>query len=96
VVLSALGIQQNTGCSFDTERLQRRMIEQDAALFRIKRKRLPASIDELYPDDPPPRDSFGNPYVLTVEAGEVVVRSYGADGLPGGEGLAADLVGSEP
>lgn len=87
---------QNTGHSLAIDRSAIRAIEQDAALFRIRRRRLPASIEELYPDDTLPRDSWGRPYLLKLEAGEVVVLSYGADGLPGGERLAADLVGSEP
>ena len=94
VALLSLTTMQTTECSLDTERLQRIKIEQDAALFRVKRRRLPGSIKELYPDGQLPRDRWGHPYLLTVEDGEVVMLSHGADGLPGDQ--SAELVGSEP
>lgn len=38
-----------------------------------------------------PKDAWGNDFVYMLEAGKPVVISYGDDGTPGGEGVAADL-----
>ena len=45
-----------------------------------------------------PDDPWGNPYVYRYpgENGVVDLLSYGSDGEPGGEGLAADIVNWEP
>ena len=41
----------------------------------------------------PPVDPWGNPYIYTSPAdnGPYALTSYGADGLPGGEGAEADI-----
>jgi len=45
-----------------------------------------AAVDAL------PRDPWGNAYVYFVTAdGRALVRSFGADGLEGGDGAAADV-----
>lgn len=47
-----------------------------------------------YLDEPLPPDPWGNPYQYRAEpaAGqEVTLFSFGADGEPGGEGIAADV-----
>ena len=41
--------------------------------------------------DKMPKDAWGNDYVYTLENGRPVVTSYGADGVPGGDGPNADL-----
>ena len=41
--------------------------------------------------DKMPKDAWGNDYVYTLENGRPVVTSYGADGVPGGEGPNADI-----
>ncbi|RPH69133.1 MAG: type II secretion system protein GspG [Myxococcaceae bacterium] len=41
--------------------------------------------------DKMPKDAWGNDYVYTLESGRPVVTSYGADGVPGGEGSDADI-----
>lgn len=41
--------------------------------------------------DKMPKDAWGNDYVYTLESGRPVVTSYGADGVPGGEGSNADI-----
>ena len=38
-----------------------------------------------------PVDPWNREYLYTLEAGKPVVVSYGEDGLPGGEGVDADL-----
>lgn len=42
-----------------------------------------------------PLDPWGNPYVYVLDADGVRVLSYGADGVPGGEGEASDLSSAE-
>lgn len=41
--------------------------------------------------DKAPKDAWGNDYVYTLENGRPVITSYGADGVPGGDGPNADL-----
>jgi general secretion pathway protein G len=38
-----------------------------------------------------PKDAWGNDFVYTLENGRPVITSYGADGVPGGNGNDADL-----
>lgn len=43
-----------------------------------------------------PLDPWDNPYIYTLEgSSSFTVVSYGADGLPGGEGLEADISSAE-
>jgi general secretion pathway protein G len=51
---------------------------------------LKALVDEQITDKVP-SDAWGNPFVYMLENGKPVVMSYGDDGAPGGEGVAADL-----
>jgi general secretion pathway protein G len=41
--------------------------------------------------DEPPTDPWGNPYVYRMNAQRAGIISYGSDGVPGGEGDAADV-----
>ncbi len=41
--------------------------------------------------DKVPKDAWGNDFVYLLENGKPVVMSYGDDGAPGGDGVAADL-----
>jgi len=41
--------------------------------------------------DKVPKDAWGNDFVYLLENGKPVVMSYGDDGTPGGDGVAADL-----
>jgi len=41
--------------------------------------------------DKMPKDAWGNDYVYTLESGRPIVTSYGADGVPGGDGANADI-----
>jgi general secretion pathway protein G len=42
-----------------------------------------------------PLDPWGNPYVYEIDGELVRVKSYGADGVPGGEGAARDIDSDE-
>jgi hypothetical protein len=38
-----------------------------------------------------PKDAWGNDYVYVLESGRPVITSYGADGVPGGDGPNSDI-----
>ena len=79
----------------DSARLQIGKIEQDVVLFKMKKKRLPETLAELYKNEPAPTDPWGNPYQLEAGHGdELAVVSLGADGKPGGSGSDEDIKGS--
>jgi general secretion pathway protein G len=42
-----------------------------------------------------PKDPWGNPYVYQSDGNAYVLKSYGADGVEGGEGKNADIDGSQ-
>jgi len=52
----------------------------------------PSGEDQLAWLEHTPIDPWGNEYVYLLDADGVHVLSYGADGVPGGEGEAADIV----
>ena len=43
-----------------------------------------------------PKDAWGNDYVYVLENGRPVITSYGADGVPGGDGPNADISNRAP
>lgn len=43
-----------------------------------------------------PKDAWGNDYVYVLESGRPVITSYGADGVPGGDGPNADISNRAP
>src|SRR5688572_28363761 len=51
---------------------------------------LKALVDQQITDKVP-RDAWNNDFVYLLENNKPVVMSYGDDGAPGGEGVAADL-----
>ena len=51
---------------------------------------LKALVDEQITDKMP-KDAWNNDFVYLLENGKPVVMSYGDDGVPGGDGVAADL-----
>lgn len=42
-----------------------------------------------------PKDPWGNPYFYQSDGNSYVLKSYGADGVEGGEGKNADIDGSQ-
>jgi len=42
-----------------------------------------------------PSDPWGNPYVYQSDGNSYILKSYGADGVEGGEGKNADIDGSQ-
>jgi len=66
-------------------------------LFHQKHQRYPSTEEgiqllvDLHYLEQLPRDPWGNPYGYALQTGQPVLRSYGADGEPGGEGPDADI-----
>jgi len=76
----------------DTARLLMTKIDQKAKVYRVKKKKLPDSIEELYKDEDQPTDPWGNKFRF-VKGGDkgYDIISYGADGHEGGTGADADI-----
>lgn len=81
----------------EAARLQIGKIEQDVVLYKMKKKKVPDSMSELYKDEPVPKDPWGNEYVLRGGGGRkgFEIMSYGADGKEGGSGADEDIKGNE-
>lgn len=57
---------------------------------------LPTSLDQLLPIEGygnEVMDAWGRPILWQVEGGQVILTSYGRDGVPGGSGENADMIG---
>ncbi len=69
-------------------------IKSAARKYRADRGGYPATVDELVAEGflraPSATDPWGNPWALDTSSGELVVISYGADGVPGGREEARD------
>lgn len=90
------GIMSTAGKAYqESARLQIGKIEQDVVLFKMKKKRLPETLGELYKNEPVPTDPWGNEFQLEAGRGDqLAVLSLGADGKPGGTGTDEDIKGS--
>jgi general secretion pathway protein G len=71
-------------------------------LFHQRHQRYPSTeeslqllVDRHYLEQRP-LDPWGNPYGYELREGQPVVWSYGADGVPGGEGPDADISSPDP
>jgi general secretion pathway protein G len=70
--------------------------------FHKQHQRYPSTAEglqhlvELHYLEQLPRDPWGNPYGYELHEGKPVLRSYGADGEPGGEGPDADISSRDP
>lgn len=82
-----------SGAQADTARIQIQQIDQRIQLFKIKKKKLPDSLADLYKDEPVPVDPWGNDYVFRGGGGKngYDIMSYGADGKEGGTGKDEDI-----
>ena len=71
-------------------------IKSAAQKYRAVRGSNPATIDDLvaerFLDAPSARDPWGNPWVLETSGGQLIVTSYGADGVSGGTDAARDRI----
>lgn len=79
-----------------------RAIEEAAGLYKLDVGSYPRHIGELVNPSAPradpegylpkiPVDPWGNEYVYVSDGRRVVIKSYGADGVEGGDGYDADI-----
>jgi general secretion pathway protein G len=102
LVLKSLGKGQKAAV-----KMQIQAFESGVTNFQIDTGKLPKSLDNLMCDDgyknwdgpylgkkEIPKDPWGNDYVYELDSDSPVgykITSYGSDGVPGGEGQAADI-----
>lgn len=79
----------------DVTVLQGSMLRQRVVLRLARERRLPSSLADVTSDGMTPLDGWDRPFVLRVERQQAFIVSFGEDGAPGGDGIAADIV-SEP
>jgi general secretion pathway protein G len=84
----------------DAAKLQIQRIDERVRLFKIKKRKTPTDLQEVFKDEPMPIDPWGNEYVLRSSGGgggkrDYDIMSYGADGKEGGTGNDADIKLSE-
>lgn len=79
---------RNTGC--DTTSLQLQKVVDRAVIWSVQSDRWPRSLSDLFPEGKP-LDPWGRPFLYACDHGRILVLSLGSDGLPGGEGQAADV-----
>jgi len=78
------------------------MLENGLKLYRARTGHLPdsttgfAALLDVQIIDRMPKDAWGNPYRYELVDGRPVITSFGADGLPGGDGVNADLSNRSP
>lgn len=78
----------------DAARLQIQRIDERVKLYKIKKRKAPTDLKEVFRDEEPPVDPWGNEYVLRPGGGGergYDIISYGADGREGGTGKDADI-----
>jgi len=62
--------------------------------YRLKNRTMPSSLNDLLPfmdSSEIPKDPWGKDYVYKSEGSEFEIISYGADGVPGGTDINADI-----
>ena len=82
-----------SGCEskVDTTRLLVAQAQKRVEMYQSKHWEYPDSLQDVYGDGSIPTDSWGNPIRLADSPHGKFVVSFGADGVAGGEGEAADL-----
>lgn len=77
----------------DAARLQIQRIDERVRLFKVKKRKTPTDLREVFKDEPLPVDPWGNEYVLRAGSGnrDYDIISFGADGREGGTGKDADI-----
>lgn len=81
----------------DTAALQIAKINEKVQIYKVKKKKLPDDLSDLYRGEDPPMDPWGNAFVFRKGSGPdgYDILSYGADGREGGTGNDADVKLSE-
>src|SRR6476469_1756395 len=91
----AIGVIKSQVTAYQkTARTDIATLESALELYQTKHGKMPQGLSALVPEklvktlQP---DPWGNPYVYTLENGEPVIVSYGADGAPGGTDSDRDI-----
>lgn len=81
----------------DTAGLQIARINEKVQIYKVKKRKLPESLSDVYRGEDPPLDPWGNPFVFRKGSGPdgYDIISFGADGREGGTGRDADIKLSE-
>jgi general secretion pathway protein G len=76
----------------DTARLIMTKVDQKVKIYKVKKKKLPDSLDELYKNEDKPVDPWGNEFRYTKSGAKGYdIISLGADGKEGGTGADEDI-----
>jgi general secretion pathway protein G len=74
---------------------QIKVLKGEVELYKVENNRFPETLQDLVPKyrDEAPKDAWNRPFVYRVPGtrGTFDIVSLGEDGLPGGEGVNADL-----
>ena len=83
-----------SGCAskVDSTRQLLADVQRRVDVYQMKHWEYPSSLQDAYGMDPVPVDMWGRPIRLIDGVDGKFVASFGADGLPGGHGDAADLI----
>jgi general secretion pathway protein G len=94
VVVANIGQKPGRAKATLTE-TQIKILKGDVELYRVDHNRFPDSLNDLVPKyrDEVPKDGWGRAFQYRVpeSRGAFDIVSLGEDGLPGGEGVDADL-----
>ncbi|MCB9665913.1 MAG: type II secretion system protein GspG [Alphaproteobacteria bacterium] len=71
----------------DAAGLMIQRIDQKVKIYKVKKRKLPDSLDEVYRGEEVPKDPWGNSFVYRKSGGKdgYDIISYGADGKEGGD-----------
>jgi len=81
----------------DTAALQIARINEKVQIYKVKKRKLPDDLSDVYRGEDPPMDPWGNQFVYRKGGGAngYDIISYGNDGREGGTGNDADIKLSE-
>jgi general secretion pathway protein G len=104
LIAAAVGIAvvpQMAKARQDRTRTDIKTIEGALDLYQTRKGRYPDTgqgLQVLVQDQllkEPPRDAWGNEFIYVLEGGKPLVKSYGADGQPGGTDTNEDITNRE-
>ena len=85
LVLSSI---QTIHCGVGAPEYQLERVWQKVVIFKVKKKRLPENLEEVFAPEPAPTDRWGHPIMWVTpgpQGAPFALVSLGADGLPGGD-----------
>ncbi len=82
----------------DVTRVTMTRVAQKVEIYYLRKKKLPADLAEVFPDEPEPLDAWNNAFILRTPGAngkKFDLISYGADGTEGGTGTNEDIKWSD-